>query len=170
MAEILTLYKLMVMYMLMKIDSPLTTAQISEFILEKGYTTYFKLQEALSEMVEANMLNTETTHNRTLYQLTSNGAETIQILQTNLSQEIRIDIRNFLREKQYSLKEEVGTKSTYYRLTNQQYEAHCQILEDGYPLIDLKLSVPTEAEAKSIVTNWPERSQEIYASLLAQLL
>ena len=46
MTETLTLYKLIVLYMLHKVDFPLTTAQISDFILEQGYTTYFKLQEA----------------------------------------------------------------------------------------------------------------------------
>ena len=44
MTETLTLYKLMILYMLNEIDFPLTTSQISEFLLGKGYTTYFKLQ------------------------------------------------------------------------------------------------------------------------------
>ena len=42
------LYKLIVLYMLNKVDFPLTNAQISEFILDEGYTTYFKLQQAIS--------------------------------------------------------------------------------------------------------------------------
>lgn len=50
MGESLTLYKLIVLYMLEKVDFPLTNAQISGFILDKGYTTYFHLQQALSEL------------------------------------------------------------------------------------------------------------------------
>ena len=38
MGESLTLYKLIVLYMLEKVDFPLTNAQISGFILDKGYT------------------------------------------------------------------------------------------------------------------------------------
>ena len=53
MSEPFTLYKLIVLYMLEKLDFPLTNGQISEFILDKGYTTYFTLQQALSEMVES---------------------------------------------------------------------------------------------------------------------
>ena len=44
MAETFTLYKLIILYMLNKVDFPLTTSQISEFILDEGYTSYFKLQ------------------------------------------------------------------------------------------------------------------------------
>ena len=38
----LKLYKLIILYILNRVDFPLTNAQISEFILEEGYTTYFK--------------------------------------------------------------------------------------------------------------------------------
>ena len=37
--------------MLNKVDFPLTNSQISEFILDEGYTTYFKLQQAISELI-----------------------------------------------------------------------------------------------------------------------
>ena len=36
MSEPFTLYKLIVLYMLEKLDFPLTNGQISEFILDKG--------------------------------------------------------------------------------------------------------------------------------------
>ena len=56
MAEPLTLYKLIILYMLKKVDFPLTNAQISEFVLDQEYTTYFTLQQAISELVEAGLI------------------------------------------------------------------------------------------------------------------
>ena len=41
MSETYTLYKLIVLYMLDKVDFPLTTSQISEFILEKRIHNLF---------------------------------------------------------------------------------------------------------------------------------
>ena len=46
--------------MLNQVDFPLTNSQISEFILDKGYTTYFKLQQALSELLESGFIREET--------------------------------------------------------------------------------------------------------------
>ena len=40
MAEAFKLYKLIILYMLDKVDFPLTNSQISEFILNEGYTTF----------------------------------------------------------------------------------------------------------------------------------
>ncbi len=92
MTETFTLYKLIVLYMLEKVDFPLTTSQISEFILDKGYTTYFKLQETLLKWRTSGLLRVETTHNRTLYHLTDNGAGHNPILQ---EQDLHLPYRRY---------------------------------------------------------------------------
>ena len=39
--------------MLQNTENTLTNSQISEFILDREYTNYFHLQQAISELVEA---------------------------------------------------------------------------------------------------------------------
>lgn len=168
--ETFTLYKLIILYMLNKVDFPLTTSQISEFILEQGYTTYFRLQETLAELVDSELVTVENTHNRTLYRLTENGENTIAFFRNKISAEIQADIDRFLSEKEYALKEEVSVKTDYYLTTNHEYEVRCQIIENGSNLIDLKLVVPTETEAETIANNWTRKNQEIYTSLITELL
>lgn len=170
MTESFTLYKLIILYMLDKVDFPLTTSQISEFTLDQGYTNYFKLQETLSDMIESGLIRAENTHNRTLYHLTETGKETIDYFRNKISTEIQTDIDEFLKEKQYDLKEEVSVKTDYYLTTAHEYEVRCQIVEDGFSLIDLKLTVPTETEAETIANNWMKQNQELYALLLSKLL
>ena len=48
-----TVYKLIILYMLSHSDTELTNSQLSEFILDRDYTNYFHLQQAISELVEA---------------------------------------------------------------------------------------------------------------------
>ena len=170
MSEAFTLYKLIIMYMLSKVDFPLTNAQISEFILDKGYTTYFKLQQALAELCESELIREETTHNRTLYHLTEDGAESIQFFKNKISKAIQEDIDIFLKEKNYELKNETAIKVDYYKNTAGEYSVRCQVLEQQEPLIDLTLSVPSKAEAEKIAANWQKKNQSIYAWLMAQLL
>ena len=43
--EQLTLYKLMILYLIEKVDFPLSNSQISEFILDKGYTNILLFRE-----------------------------------------------------------------------------------------------------------------------------
>lgn len=170
MSETFTLYKLIILYMLEKLDFPLTNGQISEFILDKGYTSYFTLQQAISEMTEANLIREETVHNRTLYHLTEEGLETIHFFKNNISSAIREDIDNFIAEKKYTLKNEVAIKADYYKNTNHEFSVHCQILENSAPLIDLTLTVPSEDEALAVTNNWERKHQELYALIMQTLL
>ena len=169
-SEAFTLYKLIILYMLEKLNFPLTNGQISEFILDKGYTNYFTLQQTLAELVEANFIREETTHNRTLYHLTEEGAETNQFFKNNISAAIQKDIDTFIAEKRYELRDEVSVKADFYQNKNLEYDVRCQILENGAPLIDLTISVPTEDQAETVANNWNKKNQEIYAQIMAELL
>ena len=170
MASTFKLYKLIILYMLNKVDFPLTNSQISEFILDEGYTTYFKLQQALAELSESGFIRGESTHSRTFYHLTEEGRETLHFFKNDISTAIQEDIDSFLKEKNYELKNEVSVKSDYYRNTNREYSIHCQVVEQGVPLIDLTVTAPTEKEAETIANNWQQKNEEIYAWIMAHLL
>ena len=170
MSEPFTLYKLIILYMLDKVDFPLTNAQISGFILDKGYTTYFKLQQALSELTESGFIREEATHSRTFYHLTEEGEETIHFFRNKISDAIQKDIDEFLKEKNYELKNEVSVKSDYFPGSGMDFTVRCQVIENNQPLIDLTLTVPSEAEAETISNNWSKKNQEIYALIMQNLL
>ena len=170
MSETFTLYKLIILYMLDKVDFPLTTAQISEFILDKGYTNYFTLQQTISELVESGFIHEEATHSRTFYHLTEEGAQTVKFFKNDISPAIQDDIHTFLVNKKYELKNEVSVKADYYPNSNGDYSVRCRVLEQGSPIIDLTITAPTEAEAQTIANNWTKKNQEVYASIMASLL
>ena len=148
--------------MLNEVDFPLTNSQISEFILDEGYTTYFKLQQALSELLESGFIREESTHHRTFYHLTEDGAETIHYFTNDISPAIQHDIDE--------LKNEMSVKADYFENSNMEYSVRCQVIEQGLPLIDLTVTAPTESEAATIANNWQKRNQEIYALVMAKLL
>ena len=45
-----TLYKLMILYMLSKVNFPLSNTQLSSFMLDKQYTDYFTFQETINSL------------------------------------------------------------------------------------------------------------------------
>jgi hypothetical protein len=157
--------------MLNEVDFPMTTSQISEFILEQEYTTFFKLKESLAEMVETGLIQTEDTHHRTLYFLTTEGAKTIEFFGNKISPYIQEDIEQFLKEKRYDLKEESGVKSNYFfDVENDEYHVRCRIVENSNNLIDIKFIVPSEKEAQAIVSAWLGKYEKVYSMILEELL
>ncbi|MFI3171880.1 MAG: DUF4364 family protein [Eubacteriales bacterium] len=170
MSEVLTLYKLIILYMLDRVNFPLTNSQVSEFILEREYTNYFTVQKVLSESLESNLIRVETTYQRTIYHLTEEGKETIDFFYQDISPAIREDIDTYLAEKKYDLRNDTDVVADYYRNTNQEYSVHLQIKENNFDMIDLTISVPTETVAESIANNWVKKNQEVFALIMEHLL
>lgn len=170
MAEVHTLYKLIILYMLNKVNFPLTNSQITEFIVEREYTNYFTIQQVLSESIETNLIRTETTYQRTIYHLTDEGKETIDFFFHDISPAIRQEIDTYLSEKKYALKQDTNVIADYYRNTEQEYSVHLQVKENNVSLIDLTISVPTKNVAESIANNWGKKNQEVYALIMQHLL
>ncbi len=170
MSESMTLYKLIILYMLNKVNFPLTKTQITDFILEKGYTNYFTLQQAFFELTDSALISSEPIHNVTHLHITDDGIHTIEFFKSKISNAIRTDINNYLNDKKIELRNEVSVISDYYKTTNNAYAAHCEVREGSSKLIDLTISVTSKEEAESICTNWKAKSQEVYAYIMQQLM
>lgn len=170
MAEALTQYKLIVLYMLSKVDFPLTNTQISNFVLENDYTTYFIIQQTISELVDSALIHAQSTHKNTRYQITPAGKETLSYFPDKISQAIKTDVLQFFELNKLALKNEISVFADYYKTTEQNYEVRCEIQETKTPLLDIKLSVKTKAQAKAVCDNWQKQSEEIYMYLMDSLL
>ena len=144
MGESLTLYKLIVLYMLEKVDFPLTNAQISGFILDKGYTTYFHLQQALSELTESELIHCETIRNSSYFSITKSGEQTLEYFGKEIPKEIK------------------GEK--------EGYQVRCSAKEKEVPLIELTMTVPTKAAAEAVCASWQTKNKAVYEKLLDMLM
>lgn len=170
MSETVTLYKLMVLFLLKKGSLSLTNAQISDFFIEKGYTNYFTLQQVINSLLESEMITAETTRNTTRYNLTSQGEETLSYLKDKLSEGIIQDIISYLNDKKIEMVNELSVLSDYDRTPNGEYAVHFRVMEKDSPVIDMTLSVVTEALAERMCDNWQKNSSEIYGYLMERLL
>lgn len=165
-----SLYKLIILYMLKKVNFPLTNAQISDFILGREYTSYFHLQEVLSEMAESGLIQTEIVRNATYYRMTDSGRQTLDFFGKEISPEIRRDIDLYLSDHSYEMRNESSVLADYYRTPQQDYAVRCIVKEGRTTLIDLTLTVPTEGAAQTLCDNWKKKSQETYAAVMRLLM
>ena len=155
MAEPFTIYKLTILNMLDKVDFPLTNTQISNFFLEQDYTDYFRVQQVISDLADANLIRSESTHNNTQYVI---------------SDAIERDTIAFLEKNKLELRNDNSILADYYKTPNLDYAVRCQYREHNQNLIDLTLSVKTKAQAEAICNNWKKQNEDVYAYLMDMLL
>lgn len=170
MSEPFTLYKLIILYMLQKVDFSLTNAQISAFILDRGYTSYFTLQSVISELTESEMIRQETIRNTSYYSLTESGEEALRYFQNRISKSIRDEIDQYISDNKMQLRDEVSVVADYYKNTAEEYSVRCVVKEKYANPIDLTITVPDEAQAKAVCRNWKKHCQQIYEYIMKELL
>lgn len=165
----LTLYKLIVLYMLERVTFPLTKAQIGDFILGKEYTDFLTLQQAVSELTDAGLVDARSLNNRTHLGLTGEGRETLHFFENRISDAIKADVNTFLKEHSLEMRNEVSITANYYKTTGGDFEAELTAREKDAILASIKLALPTEALAQAVCANWQKKNQEIYQYLTEQL-
>lgn len=170
MAEPFTIYKLTILYMLDKAGFPLSNTQISNFFLEQEYTDYFRVQEVIGNLVDADLILSESTHSNTQYTLTTAGKETLNFFSDKITEGITQDVIRFFEENKMELREETSVVADYYKTTAQNYAVRCQVRSDTHTIIDLTLTVKTKEQAEAICNNWKKENQDVYAYLMDQLL
>ena len=167
--EPLTLYKLIVLYLLNKVSFPLTMAQVSDLILEKEYTSYLTLQQVINELTQAGLITAKTLVNRTHLQITGEGRNTLSYFENRISDAIKEDIGDYLKKNELEMRSESSIQSNYYKAVNGEYEAELTALDKEVSLVTIRLTVPTEELAISICENWQKNNREIYQYLRTAL-
>ena len=82
--ESIVLYKLIVLYMLDRVNFTLTNSQISDFVLEKGYTNYFTLQEAINGLIESEFVYVSSIRGASHYKITYKGEEALSMFENRI--------------------------------------------------------------------------------------
>ena len=170
MASPFTTYKLIILYMLQNSEADLTNSQITDFILDRKYTNYFHLQQAISELVEADLLEMSTHSNRSYYRITAEGRNTLQYFSKELSSDIKNEVNEYLNTLHCKVEEQLLTPADYYTSSEGSYMVRCRIIENNVSMLDLNLKMPNLAAAKSVCESWSHKYQNVYDKIMEELL
>ena len=168
-SESLMLYKLIILYILDRMDFPITNTELTRFIVDKGYCDYITINQTLADLIEDEYIAVEHAHNSYLYRITPSGKETLSFFYTRISVAIRDDIDAYLSEKEYQLREMVSTTADYYEAKKNEFVVELRVVERDSELVHINLLVTSAAEADLICSRWKECSADIYGYLISTL-
>jgi len=170
MTEPLTLIKLIILYMLDQVDFPLKKSQMFDFILDKEYTNYFTLMQAFNELVESSLIDTNSTHSTTFMSITDEGKNALKFFASKMSDGIKKDIDTYFSDNKLEIHNEVSVVSNYYRTSNGDFVADLVAKENNADVLEIKLYMPTEEACEAMCNRWKDKSSDIYAYLIENLL
>lgn len=151
-----TLYKLMILYMLKQVKFPLINSNISDFFVSKEYATYFVVQEALSELLESNLISVENINNTSRYEMTKEGKEALSFFENQITPPIITDINEFIQTNKFRMRNEVATTAEYYKLPGNDLIVHCEELVEPVEEIHKKLYLELSQFNEVMKSAWNE--------------
>lgn len=161
--------KLILLYLIDKINMPVSNLQITKIVLSNNFMNYFLLQQHLNELCDDKLLSLETVEEKSTYRITGNGKKILSYFPGLIPIGIKSRIDNMASEIKKSVKNETLITADYIPGSENEYIVSCKISEDNFPLLNLKLAVGTKNDARLICKNWEQHSQAIYAEIIELL-
>ena len=171
MAAPFTTYKLIVLYMLENLEITLTNSQITDFILDREYTSYFNLQQAISDLVSTGLISASKIENTSHYRITEEGRMTLSYFEHELSDEIKKEVLEYLAPFQsLPSKRRILVEADPFENSHGGFSVRCTLTENENTLVDLTLAAPTQEAAIEVARNWKSKHQKVYEILMEELL
>ena len=163
--------KLLLLYLINKMDLPLSRSQVTDFVREGEYMDYYTLQQTLAEMVEGGYLEKIQDNNNTRYVITDEGATALEYFESHIPGGIRSKINKYVHNHFSSIKRDFEVTANYF-LDNEtnEYIVKCGVYEDKRILMEINVSVVSREQAKLIQANWKGHVSEIYMHLLNEMV
>lgn len=165
-----TLYKLMILYLLKSASYPLLRSHILAFFLDNSYTTYPTIQVCLSELTDAKLIEEHRTQNSSRFEITKEGADTLDLFRSDITSGAIEDMDRFLRENKISLQMEASNFTDYSKSDDGNYQVRLEVREEKSLLYSLDITVPDKDSAERMCGNWARHNSEIYAFIIQKLL
>lgn len=162
--------KLLLLYLIDKMDIPLSRSQITEYVRQADYMDYYTLQQMLAEMVEGGYLENTQDNNTTRYNITGEGQTTLEYFEKHIPAPIRTKINNYVRDNRKNIKRDYENTATYFpNAENDQFMVKCGVYEDERVLMELFISVDTREQARLIQSNWKANAKVLYGRIIEAL-
>jgi DNA-binding PadR family transcriptional regulator len=163
-------HKLLILYILDRVDIPMTNSEITQFVLENNFMNYFMVQQFLSELVASKFIEFTTKDGNEYYHLSDAGKDTLNFFMDRIPKELKEQIDNLYEKKKEEMIKETQIISNYYKKNDTEYIVNLKVIEKDITLFNLSLNVVSNKQAKIICKNWKENPQYIYKKILDLLV
>lgn len=161
--------KLIVLYLVHKINLPVSNLQITRLVLENKFMNYFLLQQFLNELCESKFLAAEVTGDQTVYTVTPAGKQTLEFFSGHIPAGIKARIDNTVATIRKSIRNETLITADFIPESENEFIVTCQVGEESFSLMEIKVTVGTKNDARMICDHWKKYSQAIYSEIIDSL-
>jgi len=162
-------FKLIVLYIINKVNMPISKTKITEIVLENNFINYFTLQQYIEELLSSSLLKYKEEDDKSRLYITDRGKKVLSFFQNRINPEKILQVNNYLNGKLNKIKEEILINGDY-TIEGENYLVDLKAKENDSLLMELKLSVVSKKQALDLIKLWKENSSDIYNKIIQILI
>ena len=168
-SEALAENKVLILYILNKVNKPITNDSLYKLVLSAIDMNYFYFQQFLLDLIDTKFVMSYHKENKPVYEITESGKNTLALTLDILPGIIKLKADTNLKNELESTEEEYSVTAEYTPRSENNYIVFCKIMENSETVFEVKTFAGSRDQAKEIVEIWKSNAESIYPEILKLL-
>ena len=169
MTDGLTENKLLILYILSKINHPVSYKELLELVISISDMNYFDFQQFLQDLLDDNFAIKYIQDEEEILELTEEGKNALNLTIDMLPGITKLKVDSSFKEKYNQIKDEFSVYAKYTPTSETSFTVNCKIIENSQTVFNLETVANSKEQAKQIVDNWNKNAENIYPEILRLL-
>lgn len=161
--------KLLLLYIIDKINLPISNIQLTEIVLENNFINYFTLQEYIDELISSNLIIKINQNEKDRLTISNKGKEVLSLFKNRLSDEDINKLNTYIDVKMNLIKKEATISADYTIENGNSYVVSLSASENNIPLMEIKVTVASNKQARELCTKWKTNPSDLYTKIIKVL-
>ena len=166
--ETLAENKVLILYILNKIDRPVSNDELLQLVLSIEDMNYFYFQQFLLDLLENNYIETykENNFSEQIYRLTTSGKDALELTKDLIPGIVKLKIDSTIKGELQDIEEEISIISEFTPEDDGGFIVTCKIIEHNKTIFEVSTFAASREQAKFISDNWKENAVDIYPNII----
>jgi len=166
--ETLAENKVLILYILNKIDRPVNNDELLQLVLSIKDMNYFYFQQFLLDLMENKYIEMyeENSFSEQIYRLTDSGKEALELTKDLIPGIVKLKIDSTIKGELQDIEEEISIISEFTPEDDGGFIVTCKVVEHNKTIFEVSTFAASREQAKFISDNWKENAVDIYPSII----
>lgn len=166
--ETLAENKVLILYILNKIDTPVSNNELLQLVLSIEDMNYFYFQQFILDLLENKYIEEykEEENSEAIYRLTNAGKSALELTKDLIPGIVKLKIDSTIKGELDSIEEEVSIVSEFMPEDDNLFSVTCKVVEKNKSIFEVSTFAGSREHAKAISDNWKKNAVDIYPKII----
>lgn len=161
--------KVLILYILSKINKPITNSELLDLVQSIEEMNYFYFQQFIIDLKENKYLLEYEQEKIKFYAITMSGRETVKLTLDMLPGSIKDKVDENLKSTMKEIEDEEAVYADFFPSKEDEFMINCGIKENNKKIFEVQVFSSSRENSLKIMENWKKNAGTIYPKIIEML-